>query len=177
MQPPFSVRTALLEDSEGIGAVHTESWKTSYKGLVHQSFLDSLDLESRVAGAKRRFANAELINLVLVENETQRIAGFTTFGRCRDKNVDADGELYAIYLFQGDQRRGGGRLLFAATMDAARARGFTKMMVSVFEANQSSRRFYERMGGVFIGSDQIELEEHKYATSNYLWDLANGSRA
>ncbi len=34
----FSVRAAAPDDAEAIGRVHTLSWQTTYKGIIHQSF-------------------------------------------------------------------------------------------------------------------------------------------
>ena len=51
-------------------------------------------------------------------------------------------------------------------------RSFQKVMVSALEANLSSRRFCEKMGGVLIGSDHVDIEEHRYPTSTYIWEFA-----
>lgn len=167
----FYVRRATIDDAEAIGHIHTSSWQTTYKGIVHQSFLDSIDLNKRIAGAKDRITNPETDCLVLVESKSEKVTGFADVGRCREKNVDADGELYAIYLYQTNQGHGGGRMLFETTMQTAKGRGFSRMMVSVLEQNHSSRKFYEKMGGRYIGADHVDIENHRYPTSTYLWIL------
>src|SRR6187399_3171046 len=96
--PQFSVRRAQPEDAEAIGAVNTESWKTTYQGIVHQSFLDSLDLNKGILRAANRIKNPNTDCLVLVEVSSKKVIGFADIGPCREKNVDSDGELYAIYL-------------------------------------------------------------------------------
>lgn len=169
--PGFSVRTAVLDDVNAMGSVHTESWKTTYAGVVHQSFLDSIDINARIQGAVNRVNNLGTDCLVLVENENKKVVGFAQVGPCREKNVESDGELYAIYLYQQYQGKGGGRLLFEASVAKAKLRGYSKMMVSVFEQNMSSRKFYEKMGGKYIGSDHVDIEEYRYPTSTYLWIL------
>ena len=169
--PPFSVRPALPEDATAMGTVHTESWKTTYAGIIHQSFLDSIDLNARIRSAQSKIKNPETDCLVLTE-ATGAVIGFAEVGPCREKNVDSDGELYAIYLLQQYQNLGGGQLLFRAGLAATRSRGYKKLMASVFEKNVLSRKFYEKMGGKYIGADHVDVEEYRHPTSTYLWILS-----
>lgn len=170
-KPNFTTRTAKPEDAEAIGTIHTESWKTTYTGIVHQSFLDSIDLKKRILGAENRIKNPDTECLVLVDTIRHKVIGFADVGPCREKNVDADGELYAIYLFQDYQNLGGGKILFNACLSVAQVKGYSKLMVSVLEQNTSSRKFYEKMGGAYIGADHVDIEQHRYPTSTYLWHL------
>lgn len=154
-----------------MGFVHTDSWKTTYKGIVHQSFLDGIDLSQRVDSAIQRINNPISDTFVLVEKTENKVVGFAQVGPCRERNVDADGELYAIYLLESYQGRGGGKMLFDACILKALEKGFQKMMVSVLEKNISSRAFYEKNGGKYVGADHVDIEEHRYPTSTYLWTL------
>jgi L-amino acid N-acyltransferase YncA len=165
----FLVRPATFEDAPRIGLVQTLSWKTTYKGIVHQSFLDSLEVEPRVESAKKRFHNPQLFDFVLVDLKTQNVVGFAVIGPCREKNVDADSELYAIYILHEYQGQGGGKLLFEAGLQTIRELNYKKMMVSVLNDNLSSRTFYEKMGGQYIGQDHVDLDNQRYVTATYLW--------
>lgn len=168
----FLVRSATIEDAVAIGTIHAESWKTSYRGIVHQSFLDSIDPNKRLRGAENRVKDPNTDCLVLVETTNGKVVGFADVGPCREKNVDSDGELYAIYLLQDYQNQGGGGILWKACVAKAKDRGFAKMMVSVLTENTSSRKFYEKMGGHEIGTDHVDIDGHRYPTSTLLWHLA-----
>ena len=168
----FSVRTATAADTGIIGYINVQTWKTTYKEIVHQTFLTSLDPAEMAANAERRLQNPKLDCLVLVEGASNKVIGYAHIGPCREKNVDADGELYAIYLLEEFQNHGGGKLLFDAAVAKAKQRHFSKMMVSVFEKNLLSRKFYEKMGGDFTGSDHVDIENHRYLTSRYVWIIA-----
>ncbi len=61
--------------------------------------------------AEVRIKNPDSECLVLVDTITHKVIGFADVGPCREKNVDSDGELYAIYLFQEFQNLGGGKIL------------------------------------------------------------------
>jgi hypothetical protein len=41
------IRKADIKDIPGIAKVHVDSWRTTYKGIVPETFLDSLSYESR----------------------------------------------------------------------------------------------------------------------------------
>ncbi len=167
----FSVRQANAEDVLAIARVHVASWKTTYKGIIHQSFLDSLTIEKRLPGLQKTIENPETDLLVVCENETGHVVGFVVVGRNREKNVDADGEMHAIYLAEEFQGFGAGKLLFEAGKNVLAQKSFKKMMVSVFQENRSTCAFYENRGGTLIGSDSYVLEGIRYLTSTYLWDL------
>lgn len=54
----------------------------------------------------------DLICLVAYEKKSEQIVGFICLGNNREKNVDADSELQAIYLLEEFQGRGAGKILF-----------------------------------------------------------------
>ncbi len=56
------------------------------------------------------------------------------------------GELYAIYLLEGWQRRGIGRRLTIEVVRQLTQQGLTSLLVWVLAENPS-RRFYEALGG------------------------------
>lgn len=168
----FEIRPLASDDALGLATVHASSWKTTYRGIVQQSYLDKISIEQRLPGAERR-ANAPNMNCFVAANlKTQQIVGFVDVGVCREKNIDADGEVYALYLLQEFQGKGLGRLLFEKGVEILKGQGLRRMMVSVLQENHSSRRFYEKMGGKYIGSDHVDLDAVRYPTATYLWELA-----
>ncbi|MGM0829571.1 MAG: hypothetical protein ACQEU4_15235 [Bacillota bacterium] len=38
----FRIRKANLQDSPGLASVHVHSWRTTYKGIVSEEYLQSL---------------------------------------------------------------------------------------------------------------------------------------
>jgi D-alanyl-D-alanine dipeptidase len=170
-RPGFQIRKSQSKDAEAAARVHTASWKTTYRGIVQQAFLDGLSVESRLASAQRRVSNPDGNCYVAIEEDSNQLMGFVEVGPCREKNVDADGEMYAIYLYEEFQGLGAGTLLFDAGVTALKEKGFSRMMVSVLESNETSRRFYEARGGNWIGADHVDIEGRRYPTSTYLWQL------
>jgi GNAT superfamily N-acetyltransferase len=67
-----------------------------------------------------------------------------------------DGELGAIYLLASHQKRGAGAALVRRIAAVLSTRSFRSMVVWVLKANPS-RGFYERMGGVLVAEQGIEI--------------------
>ncbi len=169
MKMNFVVRNANSADIEKIAFINAESWKTTYKGIINQSFLDTLNKEQQLSRAKRLVESENLICLVACEKQSEQIVGFVCLGENREKNVDADCELQAIYLLEEFQGCGAGKILFEEGVRHLLEKSKKRMMVSVFEANHLARSFYERQGGQLIGSDHVDLAGVRYPTSTYLW--------
>lgn len=169
--PQFNIRIATVDDALARAQVHTVSWKSTYEGIIDQTYLDSLTVEQRIPGAKNRALNPTLHCFVAVEFETNRIVGFADFGPCREKNSDADCELYAIYILEEFQGFQAGRLLFEKGLDKMKDLNYKKMMISVLENNHSARSFYEKLGGHFDGTDFVDIQDIRYPTVTYIWVL------
>lgn len=82
-------------------------------------------------------------------------AGFAALGACLDPGATADvGELYAIYVSPEFWRRGVGRALHAASLDAMRVIGYGDARLWVLEANPQARSFYEQLGWHWDGTTE-----------------------
>src|ERR1700730_1563513 len=103
------IRLADLDDAPGIAHVHVASWRTTYRGLLPDEFLESLS-ESGYEDRWRRNI-AEGTNTVHVVEEDGGVVGFASGGRERAGESGYSGELYAIYMLDNAQRRGYGREL------------------------------------------------------------------
>lgn len=163
----YKIRTASPADAPAIGRVNVDSWRITYKSIVHQSFLDSLDYEKRAESALQRI-NDPLVDSIVVES-SQGIVRFSDLGPSRESKIDADGELYTIYLCPEVQSKGIGTDLFSKVYDRAKERHFRAIFVSVLSANARAIGFYERMGGVRITSDYLDIEGRQYTLENLTW--------
>lgn len=157
-------------DARATATININSWKSTYKNIVSAGFLDSLEIEPRIEAAEKRFLRSDMDCFVAVDSKNL-VVGFANFGPCREKNVDADAELYAIYIADEAHGFGVGKNLFLAGYEATQKRGYQKMMVSVFTKNEKACGFYEKMGGKFYGYDRVVLEEVSYATTTYIWNF------
>lgn len=147
MGPMVLIREAVEVDAVGIGKVHVDSWRTTYKGIVPKTYLDNLSPDSRHDVWSAAIQRADRY-VYVAENEKEEIVGFISGGENRERESGFESELYAIYLLDAYQRLQIGRRLTHALVRRLIRAGFSSMLVWVL-ADNPSRIFYERLGGKY----------------------------
>jgi GNAT superfamily N-acetyltransferase len=151
----ISVRLGTLDDVPDVASIHVRSWQRTYRGLVPDAELDSLDVEQRASRWRRVMDNPEHVLLVGVVDG--RVRGFSSLTPSRDAAVEpGTAELAAIYVDPDAVRTGVGRALMAASLATARARGDHTLTLWVVDTNSVARHFYERCGLRWDGSSKLE---------------------
>lgn len=153
----MNIRLATPDDAAAIARVHVESWRTTYAHLLPREYLAGLSCDEREITWARALADRESKEFTFVaDHPDEGVVGFATGGPERSGMSDYSGELMAIYLLQTAQRGGTGRRLISAVANWLADSGHQSMMVWVL-ADNPSRRFYEKLGGVAIAEKLIEL--------------------
>lgn len=163
-----SIRPARLRDVDAIARVHVESWRSTYRGLVPESYLASLRAEDRARMWADVLARRESIVLV-AEDEDGALLGFASGGASRWAGMPYDAEVYSIYLLQSAQRAGVGERLFRTLVEKLLGAGFTSLMLWVLARNEPARRFYERLGGSPVATRDEELGGTYLTEQAYAW--------
>jgi GNAT superfamily N-acetyltransferase len=125
-----------------------------------------------VADAERWYALLEdpAVSMLLVE-EGGEVLGFSACGESRDPDADRTvGEVRSFFVAAGRWRRGVGRALMRAVLDALRGRGYSVATVWSFAANDRANAFYESQGFARDGTEKTEaiwayLTEVRYRRS------------
>ncbi|MDQ2923733.1 MAG: GNAT family N-acetyltransferase [Candidatus Dormibacteraeota bacterium] len=162
------IRPATLEDAEEIARVHVATWRSAYRDLLPGDFLASLS----EAGYTERWMRliGEGSDCVFVAEQPEGdIVGFASGGRERAGESGFAGELYAIYVLDSAERRGHGRELVRAVASALREMKLQDMIVWVLRDNASARKFYERLGGVYVRSQPITVGSATLEEVCYGW--------
>lgn len=148
----YVVRAATAGDAPGMAAVHVESWRQTYRGLVPDAMLD----DPQMLGRRERWwvravtEHAEGTTAVAVAEYRGRIVGIAPAGKPRDDDATWPLELFVIYLL--DHHHGSGvadELLEAVVADTAAA-------LWVADPNPRAQRFYGRQGFVRDGAFKDE---------------------
>jgi GNAT superfamily N-acetyltransferase len=168
-QPHVSVRRAELADCERIARVHVDAPRTTYQGIVPQSYLDDRSYPVRVGQWKNMLSkgNLEECNFV-AQDSAGAIIGFARGGPEREPASGYAGELYAIYVLDEWHKRGIGRLLINAAADDLLLHGWSSMRVWVLAANPACG-FYERLGGKVVAEKELTLGEACLPEIAYGW--------
>jgi ribosomal protein S18 acetylase RimI-like enzyme len=157
VQPPSTLRRARLSDATEIGRVQVASWRTTYRGMVPDDYLDGMSVEDHGRRWTRLLGQPGNQALTFVIEEAGRLVGFAMGGPEREGEPRFRGELYAIYLLREAQGRGHGRALVQAVAGELLRQRFSSMLVWVLRDNLSARRFYERLGGTFLREHQLDF--------------------
>lgn len=134
------------DDRMAISKVYEESWKYAYRGIIPQTYLDSIpegQWAANVDSPARR-------TLVCVDND--RIVGTSSICRSRSSRFDGWGEVVSLYLLPDYMGKGCGRMLLTFAVSELKKQGYANIFLWVLEENGRARRFYERFG--FVQSDR-----------------------
>jgi ribosomal protein S18 acetylase RimI-like enzyme len=151
------LRPAAPGDEKAIARVFVASWRSTYEGLLPGDFLDSLsvgDSERRWGRTLREQASS---HFVFLAEEGGEAVGVASGGAEREGDPEYRGELYSLYVLPEHHRRGFGRRLVAAVAQRLAEGGMESMLVWVLRENEPARRFYERLGGVYLREHAIQL--------------------
>ncbi len=161
------VRPAEVDDAAAIARVHVESWRSTYRGLLPDDFLDSLT-EGRYLERWLRSLGDDATRVYVAEEDHQVVA-FASGGRERAGEGGYAGELYAIYVLEKAQRHGHGIGLVRAVIGGLREMGLNDMIVWVLRENSPARKFYERLGGTYVRTQPITIGSVTLQEVSYGW--------
>jgi len=161
------VRPGEVADAAAIARVHVASWRSTYGGLLPDDFLDSLH-EARYEDRWRR-SLADETTRVYVAEDGHEVVAFASCGRERAGEDGYTGELYAIYVLREMQGRGHGKSLVRAVSAGLREMDLHDMIVWVLRDNAPARKFYERLGGVYVRTQPITIGSAVLDEVSYGW--------
>lgn len=140
-----SPRWSQIEDVEALAALHRETWRYAYAGIIPGVGLERM-LSRRGSSWWRRLHAGGGRALVLAEGEG--LTGYALMGRCRGGR---GGEIQELYVRPAWQGLGfGGRLFDAARAELA-ARGLKPLTVWCLAENRIGCAFYRAQGGQETG--------------------------
>ncbi|MDA8200340.1 MAG: GNAT family N-acetyltransferase [Thermaerobacter sp.] len=149
------VRPAVLTDAAGIARAHVESWRTTYRGIVPDGFLDGMDPERQQARWQRLLDHRD--TTVWVAERSGVIVGHASGGPQRGGAFPGwPGEVYSIYLTRAAQGFGTGARLWRHTTESLRHAGLMPFVVWVLTQNPTVR-FYEHMGGQRLAERPVAI--------------------
>ncbi len=170
-------RKAEISDALGITKVHVDTWRSAYKDIISDDFLQSLVYKGRESRWKERLENQEEKHFFyVVEDELRNIIGFTVGGLEQfEPNIEDpitskyNGELLAIYVLGEYQRKGIGAQLVQKVVNHLLEHGINSMLVWVLKESKY-RAFYEKLRGKYLTENYKEIGGDKYIVVSYGWD-------
>ena len=169
MSDGITVRRAGPDDAQAIAGVRIEGWRRSYKGLVPQSYLDSMNVTASLPLWQRVLEAPGDIASVYVAERDDGVVGFAAGNRLDEPKHGFDAELTAIYLAPDVQRRGLGRRLVGTIAAERASHGATGLIVWVLAGNKAARAFYEALGATLVVEQPFEWDGMPLVEAGYGW--------
>ncbi|TFG28444.1 MAG: GNAT family N-acetyltransferase [Promethearchaeota archaeon] len=164
----ITIRKAKISDLNGIIRVNVETWDTSYRGVVPDSYIQGFKIRSKDKRWQKLLENMIKENIFLIaENNKAEIVGFAIGGLERTTYSSYEGELMGIYILKEYQRQGIGKALTRKIVKKLIEMKVNSMLVWVLESNPY-RVFYEDLGGKVV--DKKEHETLKLPIVAYGYD-------
>ncbi len=160
------IRHAKSHDSSALAEVFDAAWREAYLGVIPTVALERMIARrgpvwwSSAVGRGRP---------LVVLDVGHRIAGYASYGRCRDRALPAQGEIDELYLAPEYQGVGFGRRLFRAVRNDLADRGLKRVAVWALADNERARAFYERLGGRVVAETSERLGGVRLSKVAYLF--------
>ncbi|GAA0325898.1 GNAT family N-acetyltransferase [Bacillus carboniphilus] len=164
------IREATIDDIEGIASVHIQAWKETYKGIISDGVLSSLNMEQKIKQWMHIVHEQEKNNgqTIVAVNSDEKIIGFAHFGKERTGKYSVGGELTAIYILKKYHRKGIGRALLNHGVRYLMDNGYNSLLVWVLSENPS-KAFYEGFYPIELDREWIQIGEKKHEEIAYGW--------
>jgi GNAT superfamily N-acetyltransferase len=161
------VRVAAPADAPAIARVRVDAWRSTYRGMIPDAYLDGMSVAESEAHWRRILEAAPGRFSVFVAVEGDEVVGFAAGHVLDPAKLGCDAELSAIYLTAGRRRTGIGRRLAGTVAAAQRGHGATALLTWVIAGNRPARAFYEALGAELLVEqpfqwDGIDLVEAGY---------------
>lgn len=165
------LRPARPDDAQAIARVQVAAWRSTYRGLVPDEFLDNMeeDPEKWLNAIRRDDGTAQASFVIVAEDASGGVIGYAAAGRERTGDPRYKGELHAIYILEERQRQGIGKRLVRAAAQGLLKRGHSSMLVWVLAENPF-RRFYESLGGRRLRNGTVAIADAEFEMWAYGWD-------
>lgn len=171
------LRAATPDDAEGVAIVRIDSWRTTYRGIIPDSYLDAMDVEESMALWRRVLTAASRTTSVFVAELDGEIVGFAAGKMLDEERFGLNAELAALYLQPRIQRVGIGHSLVRLVVAAHLAQGAHGLIAWVLSRNKIARQFYEKMGAELLIEQPFNWDGMDLVEAGYGWRDLNVFKA
>ncbi len=167
------IRPAVPEDAHAVAFVRVASWRATYRGVVPDSYLDTLTESESEERWRAVAAGAHPGAGLLVCEVEDRIVGFAAYGAAREPAFGHTGELFATYYLPEAMGKGYGSAMLREVIAGLRRFGHDDLIVWVMEANARGRAFYETV----LHARLVEESRQRFEIDGVpIWEVAYSLR-
>ena len=163
------IRWANYNDWHDVSTVHSDSYRSAYKGIMPDDYLTNLTVEKWEKYYQESLSGGiEKSALIFVDCKA---IGCIIIGKCQDVDLDDTYEIQSIYLLQSYWGKGFGKRLINWAINEIRELGCVNISLWVLKENTNARKIYEHLGFMFDGTERLitrgkELTQVRYRKTN-----------
>lgn len=143
----ITIRRARPKDASALSDISDAAWLEAYHGIIPGVALQRM-LTRR--GPRWWQHAVQRGRPIVVLDMGDQVAGYVSYGRCRDRSLPADGEIDELYLAPEYQGLGFGKRLFRAVRNDMADRDLKRVAVWALADNARACAFYGRLGGCSV---------------------------
>ena len=148
---PYAIRKLDIEDSLEMGAIHSDAWHDTYRGIIDDRELDAMSSKTRHQAWERIFEERGADQQLHGIFGAKKLLGIIGWGPTRDKSIPIDHEIYMINIPQDYQGNGLGNALMNKAIDELKKTA-SEVCLWVIKENTRAVNFYTKRG--------FEVTEH-----------------
>ena len=150
------VRKANINDAKEIIRINVISWKTTYKGIFSQNFLDKLDPNDMDSIKKCQ----NKLNEYAVYEIDNKIVAMIRYGKNKKGYDNSYAEVYALYVDNNYKQKGIGTELIKFAFKELK-KDYNYVLISTLIDN-SANIFYQKIGGKLIGKSTFSIDNNDF---------------
>ncbi len=165
------IRNIEEKDIPSVVDIQIEGWKSAYKGIIDDK--DILYAVNRKEKIEKRKKDYKETGFIVAELNNQ-VVGFCRYIDSNKFTQDIsyiDCELIALYVKPNLKYNGIGTKLFQFVLNEFKSKNKTKMIVWCLKDNESSKKFYTKMGGKIIKEKTIKIGENEYLEVGFEYNI------
>ena len=157
------------DDEGAIAALHADSWRRTFRGLLPDRYLDEDITAERAEAWRQRFADParEVGTVTIVAEQDGELVGFV------HSVIDDDPKwgtlLDNLHVRHDVQGRGIARRLIGETAAVLRERGRQRVYLWALEANERARHLYGALDGEAVETSVWEFAGAAIPSFRYAW--------
>jgi len=163
----ISIRQGQAADATTIASLHTDSWRTAYRGLLTDAYLDNDLLGERTRYWTEKMATLKTNEFVLMAEDGHDVVGFIAVMDLPEAGYQAlVDNLHVVPHLKGYGI--GGKLMRAAARRLLED-GRTNFYLWVLEGNHPAEKFYQAISGRPADRKQSDFGGKAVWATRYVW--------
>lgn len=162
------IREANIDDAFAIAEINYNGWRTNFRGIIDDDFLDNISLEKKQNRMIEFIKNKNSDSLSLVAVVDGKVVWFVHWGISRDE-IDYEAEIYAIYIDPDYQWKWIGKNLMDSIIQTPQFKNAKSFYLRTLRGQKQTRHFYEKMWWKVCVEEQKEIWWKLYPMVAYCW--------